>query len=55
MLYLVLIFSLIAMGAIGYLTYKHYKKAEAMDRPKVLAIGGIAMILLSLLLKFINV
>ncbi len=53
MLYLVLIGSLIAMGTIGFLTYKHYRKVDVAERPKVLAIGGIALIIVSQLMKLI--
>lgn len=51
MLYIVLIVSLIAMGAIGFLTYINYRKADVAERPKVLAIGGAALMLLSVILK----
>ncbi len=51
MLYLILILMLVGMGTIGYLTYTKYQKADVAERPKILAIGGVALMLLATVLK----
>lgn len=51
MLYLVLILSLVGMGAIGYLTYTKMKTAAEQDKPKILGLAGAALMLLSFVLR----
>ena len=49
----ILIVSLIAFGITGYLTYTQYRKAEENERAKILALGGLAFMAVSSIMKLL--